>query len=161
VPDFSNRGESDGPLKRSEVNSLQPTIVGGRPEARDSGQLNIPLGIQTLIKKAAVDGEFRSVLLKTRAEAAREIDLQLTRSEILILSSIPKAQLETIIENTTVPVEHRRVFLGKLAAAMLALLAAGLPTGCDRYLEPGHPKTGTALKTPSVPPAAGTSGYWG
>jgi hypothetical protein len=47
-----------------------------------------------------------------------------------MLNAIPQEQLAQIVGQTTVPVEQRRVFLGQLAVAMLAVLGGGL-AGCE------------------------------
>ncbi len=103
------------------------TIVGSRPPGRGRGRGEIPHGIEVLIKKAAVDGAFRRVLLKTRAQAARKIGLELTPPEIAMLDATPAAQIEAIIENTKVPDAQRQVFLGQKATVMLAAIA----TNCE------------------------------
>lgn len=114
---------------------IEPTIVGGRPLAKNQSLQGIPRGIEVLIKKASVDPEFRTVLLEKRADAA--------------------AQIEKIIENAKVPDEYRRLFLGKVAAAMLAVL--GIPLFArawesgrkrvqwDLWQSPYHPRGGTPL----------------
>ena len=91
----------------------------------------IPRGIEVLVKKASVDKEFMAVLLERRAEAAGEIGLELTDTEKAMLESIPAAQLEAIISRTKVEPQNRRVFLGKVAAAMLAAVGASV-AGCRR-----------------------------
>jgi hypothetical protein len=82
----------------------------------------IPRGIEVLVKKASVDPAFRQALLEKRAAAAAEIGLELSATEATMLNSVPQSQIEQIVQNTTVPDEHRRVFLGKAAAAMVAVL---------------------------------------
>jgi hypothetical protein len=82
----------------------------------------IPRGIEVLVKKASVDPEFRALFLERRAGAAGEIGLALEPAEAAMLAAVPAAQLEAIIARTAVPEEHRRAFLGKAAAAMLATL---------------------------------------
>jgi hypothetical protein len=89
----------------------------------------IPKGIEVLIKKAAVDEQFRASLLDLRADAAGLIDLKLEPPEIAMLSSASRVQLESIISNTSVPDSQRRVFLGKVAALMLAAIGIG-SAGC-------------------------------
>jgi len=84
----------------------------------------IPRGIEVLVKKASVDPAFRTLLLQKRTEAAGEIDLELDAAEAMMLDAVPDAQLEAIIARTSVPQEHRRTFLGKAAAAMLAAIGA-------------------------------------
>lgn len=111
---------------------IEPTIVGGRPLAKSQSLQGIPRGIEVLIKKASVDPEFRSVLLEKRASAATEIELELSAAEAALLNAIPATQIEKIIENAKVPDEHRRLFLGKVAAAMLAVLGLPITAGCMR-----------------------------
>jgi len=83
-----------------------------------------PQGIEVLMKKASIDPDFAELLLVDREAAAREIGLELDRSEAMMLKAVPTEQLEAIIVQTIVPHEHRRTFLGKAAAAMLAALGA-------------------------------------
>ena len=82
-------------------------------------------GIEVLLKKAAVDPAFRQLLLEKRAEAAREIGLELSEAETDILAGFPREQLEKIIENTRVEPVHRAVFLGRVGRIMLATVIAG------------------------------------
>jgi hypothetical protein len=86
----------------------------------------IPRGIEVLVKKAAVDAEFKRLLLEKRAEAAKEIGLTLEPAEAQMLAAAPREQLEAIIARTTVAPSLRPVFLGGAAAVMLAALGAGI-----------------------------------
>jgi hypothetical protein len=85
----------------------------------------LPRGIEVLVKKASVDMNFRRLLLKKRAEAAREIDLELDETEKAMLTAIPREQLEKIIDNTKVPPEQKKVFLSSVGRIMLASVIAG------------------------------------
>ena len=107
-----------------EQEAVRTTIVGGRPPGSGQSVGDIPRGIEVLVKKAAVDADFKTLLLERRAAAAEEIGLQLEPAEALMLAAAPREQLEAVIAQTSVPEEHRRVFLGKAAAAMLAVLGA-------------------------------------
>ncbi len=118
----------------------------------------IPQGIEVLVKKASVDADFRELLLTSRAEAAGQIGLALTATESLMLAAVPRGQLEAIIAQVTVPQEHRRAFLGKAAAAMLAALGvaavnavAGGPTRGTRPDQIGS--AGVQPDRPNAPPA--------
>ncbi len=110
-----------------EYEAVCTTIVGGRPPGSGQPVGAIPRGIELLMKKAAVDPEFRTLLVERRAEAASQIGLQLDPAESLMLAVVPQTQLETIIDRTTVPLEHRRAFLGKTVAAMLAAVGVLTP----------------------------------
>jgi hypothetical protein len=112
---------------------------------------NVPRGIEVLIKKAAVDPQFRSLLLEKRAEAAGTIGLELHPSEIAMLAGIPQAQLEAIISRTRVDAKLRPILMGAAAAVMLVALGADL-TGC-RESRPPAP-TGSR---PDQPPSAAQS----
>ena len=90
----------------------------------------VPRGIEVLVSKASVDPAFKAILLKRRASAAEEIGLALEPPEVAMLNGVPEAQLEAIIARTKVPQEHRRAFLGKAAAVMLAAVGLTSP-GCE------------------------------
>ena len=123
-----------------EQQAVVTTIVGGRPPGAGQPVGQIPRGIEVLVKKAAVDAEFRALLLEKRAEAAVEIGLALDPAEAMMLSAVPAAQLEAIVARTEVPDEHRRTFLGKAAAAMLAALGVVTTVaGCPKGIAPDRP----------------------
>jgi acyl carrier protein len=117
----------------------------------------IPQGIEVLVKKASVDAQFRELLLTRPTEAAGQIGLALTAAESLMLAAVPRGQLEAIIAQVSVPQEHRRAFLGKAAAAMLAALGVGggmalggQPTRGTRPSDPGT--FGLQPDLPNAPP---------
>jgi len=85
----------------------------------------IPKGIEVLVKKASVDPAFRKLLLEKRSQAADEIGLKLSPTEVSMLTAIPAAQLEAVIASTKVEPRHVAEFMGKVAAVMLAALAVG------------------------------------
>ncbi len=114
----------------AEQQAITTTIVGGRPPGCGQSVGEIPRGIEVLVKKAAVDAEFRELLLDKRAAAATQIDLTLEPAEAMMLDGVPREQLEQIIDGTRVKPEHRAALLGKVAAFMLAAL--GMQTlSCD------------------------------
>ena len=60
-----------------EQETVRTTIVGGWPPGSGKPLGPIPRGIEVLVKKAAVDPQFRRLLLEKRGEAAKEIGLAL------------------------------------------------------------------------------------
>jgi len=145
-----------------EKEAIRTTIVGGRPPGCGKDVGDVPRGIELLVKKAAVDAEFRALLLEKRAGAAEEIDLTLTAGEKLMLQAAPSEQLEAIIANTSVAPQHRRALMGKAAAVMLVAFSASL-TGCgpgptettlgSRPDEPGVWNSGPQVDPKSDTPA--------
>jgi hypothetical protein len=102
---------------------------------------SIPRGIEVLVKKASVDPGFRKLLLDNRAEAAKEIDLELNQNEIDMLAAISYGQLEKIIDNTKVPPEQEKVFLGSIGRIMLMTVVAGTIVTCTLLPSLGHSRT--------------------
>ena len=99
------------------------TIVGGRPPARPGIRSDVPRGIEVLLRKASVDEAFRGRLLTDFEAAARSIDLELAPGERAVLGSVTPAALSAMIARVEIPAEHRGVFKGRAAAAMLAIVA--------------------------------------
>ncbi len=105
----------------------------------------IPRGIEVLVKKAAVDEEFKALLLRERAEAAEAIELDLDPAEAAMLNAIPASQLEAIIASTKVDEKVRPALLGRAAAVMIAALgvsgaSCGVLTPKTRGIDPDRPK---------------------
>ncbi len=125
--------------KPNEQEAVRTTIVGGRPPGSGRTNVTVPRGIEVLLKKAAVDPEFRQELLERRDAAAAAIQLELEPAEHAMLKAIPDEQLKTIISQTTVPLEQRRVFLGQVAALMLATISAGLAGCTTKGIRPDRP----------------------
>ncbi len=149
-------------MSAKEPEAVRTTIVGGRPPGSGRTNLSVPRGIEVLVKKAAVDPGFRERLLEIRGAAAEEIELRLTAAEAAMLGRVPREQLLQVIEQTAVPDEQRRAFLGKVAVAMLAALGPGL-SGCSEAepagIQPDRPTNSPATRgiqpdqpTPLPPP---------
>ncbi len=110
----------------------------------------LPRGIEILIKKAAVDAEFKRVLLDKRADAAKDIDLALVPAEAAMLGAIPAAQLEAIVAGTKVDAKLRPALLGKAAAVMIAALGVS-GAACTGY--PPATRGVRPARPPKVEPA--------
>ena len=87
----------------------------------------LPCGIEILLKKSVVDAGFRKLLLDDPEAAARSIELELEPVELALLRSMPTEQIRAVIDRTEVPNAHRRAFLGKTAALMIAVMAGAVP----------------------------------
>jgi hypothetical protein len=127
------------PFEQEAVNT---TIVGGRPPGAGKPVGNIPRGIEVLVKKASIDSAFKTLLLEKRADAAKEIELALEPSEVMMLNTVPREQLESIIAKTTIRPSQRAAFMGKVAALMIVALTATI--GCKeestRGIQPDKPE---------------------
>lgn len=150
------RDASRGPggTRAVEQEAVRTTIVGGRPPGCGQPIGEIPRGIEVLVRKAAVDPEFKAVLMERRAAAADEIGLELQPAEAAMLAAVPAPQLESIIARTSVPPEYRRAFLGKAAAAMLATFGLVTAAGCPLGSQPDRPPT-KGVRPDRPPPPTG------
>jgi hypothetical protein len=110
---------------RNERPAVRTTIVGGRPPGSGKNVGSVPRGIEVLTKKAAVDPEFKALLLTKRSAAAADIGLELSEAEAAMLDGVPEVQLEGIIANTKVNPKLRPAFMGRVAAVMQAALGTG------------------------------------
>ena len=144
--------------KPVEQETVRMTIVGGRPPGSGKPLGPIPRGIEVLIKKAAVDPEFKALLLEKRAEAAQAIGLVLDPAEAMMLAAAPAAQLESVIAQTTVAPALRPAFLGRAAAVMLVALGAAVVTDCgdSRGIQPDRPPAVSPTEGVVSPPAETT-----
>ena len=142
----------DRPMEQPAVKT---TIVGGRPPGSGKAVGPIPRGIEVLIKKAAVDPGFKTLLLAKRDGAAKAIDLTLEAAEAMMLKATPRAQLEAIIAQTSVHPSVLPAFLGRAAAVMLVALGAGT-LGCDKVevtdgIAPDRPPAKRVEPPPHIP----------
>jgi outer membrane biosynthesis protein TonB len=135
--------------RTAEQPAVRTTIVGGRPPGPGKGVGAVPRGIEVLVKKAAVDPEFKALLLAERSGAADAISLELSDAETAMLDGVPVEQLEAIIANTTVSPKLRPAFTGRAAAVMLAALGVGL-AGCGDDDGTGPQVRGTRPDEPEV-----------
>ncbi len=138
-----------------DPNKPKPALTAAGTPSVPGGPGAIPRGLEVLLKKAAIDPEFRVLLLEQRAGAAAAIELDLTPAETAMVNAIPADQLKQLIANTTVPSEQRRVFLGRTAAAMLLAIGAGavlLPMCArakSRGISPDRPRRGEIPTAPT------------
>lgn len=137
------------------------TIVGGRPAGASGNKPGIPRAMELLIKRAAIDADFRHRLLSERASLADQLAIPLDASERAMLSSIPEKQLSAIISGTRVPESQKGLLLGS-PATMLLLLAqltfggSGVPAHAQQtgHIPPSGSQVETAIRAnEQVPPA--------
>lgn len=162
---------SDEPRDRQkpEMPAVRTTIVGGRPPGSGVPLGSVPRGVEILIQKAAVDPDFKALLLEKRSAAAAEIELPLQPAEAAMLDNAPTEQLEAIITGTKVPEKTRRALLGTVTAATLAVLGVSIivpSLARSRGIEPDVPPTTPGVRPnqipttrgiqPDVPPTIGT-----
>ena len=108
---------------------VRRTIVGGRPLARKKRKLKIPIGIEKVLCKAAVDPAFRAALYENRREALDGLGDELSEAEADILMSIPIEPLDSMVAGID-PKRHagRRFMKGVMAATFVT---AALTTSID------------------------------
>lgn len=136
-------------MDKREMEVVKMATAGRRSAGGGQRIVTAPRGVEVLVKKAAVDEEFRGMLLAKRGAAAAAIGLELDPAEAAMLSTISEEHLARIIDQTVVPTEHRRVFLGKMAAAMLTAIGVGLVLTDEDVLAQGGGRA--ALASPPPP----------
>ena len=111
---------------------VRNTIVGGRPLARRKRKIRIPIGIERVLCKAAVDPVFRVALFDNREGALARLGEDLTAEETAILMSIPGENLATMVARID-PAKHtkRRFMKGVMAATLAAMTAGAGGLACD------------------------------
>lgn len=85
--------------------------------------MKAPRGLEILVKKAAVDADFKNQLLSKREAFAREHSIPLDPTEESMLASTSEEQLKNMIEHTTVPETQRSYLMKASIVAIVALIA--------------------------------------
>ncbi|MBI2898335.1 MAG: hypothetical protein HYY06_32595 [Deltaproteobacteria bacterium] len=135
-----------------EVGAESPrtTIVGARPPEGPGAAPPVPVGIQRLLRLAAVDEVFRQELVARRAQVAEAAGVKLTATESAILDAIPAGQILTMAESVPVPEPARRDFLRQTAASAVVLLGGAALAACEACGGPFPGPVGGAR--PDIPP---------
>jgi hypothetical protein len=84
------------------------TVVGGRPRGQKEAGPRVPRGAETVFRKASLDSTFCQRLLDQRGSAAYEAGIRLTMAEDTILASVPRTQLQAMIDHMQVSEAKRR-----------------------------------------------------
>jgi len=143
--------EGDEP---GETPSPRTTIVGGRPPEAAGASFPVPVGLQRLLRLAAVEAAFLEELVVKRAEVAGPAGVELTPSERAILEAAPEEQLRAMARAVPPPEPTRRDFLRKTAATAVVLLGGAAIEGC-----PGSGAApDAAAPEPPPPPRPDTPG---
>jgi len=103
----------------------------------------VPVGIQRLLRLAAVDEAFRAQLLEKRDAVARAAGVELTETERAVLRAASEAQLDAMAKHLPPPASPRREFFRQTAATAAAVLAGSAllaSESCrkERRSEAGH-----------------------
>lgn len=107
------------------------TIVGGRPAAHRKRKLRVPIGIEKVLVRAAVDDEFRGKLLSDRAQALAGLGNDLTPTERTVLSTIPNDSLIQMVQNIDLKRHGKKRFMRGVVNAVLVTSAASAALSCS------------------------------
>jgi hypothetical protein len=94
--------------------------------------ISVPVGLEQLLFRAAVDPELRAELVRDRVAAAERRGLKLTASERSVLAIAPDDQLEAMIDRIDTSEQNlaKRKFMRAVAATAVTLAAGtGLAAG--------------------------------
>ncbi len=94
-------------------------------------KISIPVGIEKVLYKAAIDPVFRDLLLVDRKKAVESQHMKLSPSEMTILGNVSGSALSIMIDRIK-PRQHGRKKLMKAVAAAVVTLATGTAAiACD------------------------------
>ena len=145
---------------------VRRTIVGGRPAARPNNKLRVPVGIEKVLYRAAVERDFRELLFKDRRQAIEASGFELLESEAHILTSVPSPVLKGMVAKVDVRRHTPGRFMRAVAGCALAATTALVAVDCGSEAEmgvrpeavienPGHMDAGGARPEPG-PEEVGT-----
>jgi len=111
--------------------SVRTTIVGRRPPG-DDARVEVPIGIERVLRRAAADPRYRARLRTDCDGALQASGLALTSAERAILLAAPPEQLDAMVAQLAPTSPSRRSWLRRLAAAA-AIVVCGAVTqpGCE------------------------------
>ncbi len=107
------------------------TIVGGRPLRRPKRRISIPVGIEKVLYKAAIDPAFKRFLIADRMKAVESENMRLSPSEMLIFRNVSDSALRTMISMIRPKKHGTRKLMKAVAAAVVTLTAGTAGMGCD------------------------------
>lgn len=116
-----HHGERHGPQRRQE-RKRWTTIVGVFPGSAAGARAAIPRGIEVLVKKAAVDPEFRCCRFAQR-RGSEEHRPELSATESMMLSTVP-GRPRRVHRCDQRACHAAPVFRGRVVAVMLAALGS-------------------------------------
>ncbi len=108
---------------------VRTTTVDGRPPG-DELAVPVPMGIERVLRKAAIDEGFRSRLVAGREATLDASGLAFTDSERAILLATPEEQLSAMVDRLQPAAPARRGFLRRVAAAAGLAIFGAVNWGC-------------------------------
>ncbi|MBM4353863.1 MAG: hypothetical protein FJ109_08715 [Deltaproteobacteria bacterium] len=116
---------------------VRRTIVGGRPLARRTRTIRVPIGIEKILVRAAADASFRRRLFEDRATALQPFAGELSATEADVLAGIPAETLREMVGRIDLKRHATGRFMKGVLAAALAASATTLMS-CEAF--EGHTK---------------------
>jgi hypothetical protein len=109
------------------------TIKGDQPNKRHkfAGKIQVPVGVEKILFRAAGDEGFKERLLSDRAEAIEESSVTLRSSEAGMLTAISNEALSNMIASINPENPKRRKFMGLVAATAASIVAGTVDSGCQ------------------------------
>jgi hypothetical protein len=100
---------------------VRTTVVGGRPRKRSTATIRIPIGIERILYRAAVDPKFREQLHADRDSAIRSSGIRLLPSERMIIATVNDNALDSMIDRIHPEMHGKRRFMQSVAASFITL----------------------------------------
>lgn len=117
----------------SEKDKPARTYVSGNPAKRHActTQVQVPIGVEKLLYRAAEDEEFKTKLIENRRIALQESGLSLRSSEMTLLSAISAAAIEKMIDKIVPANPRRSKFMSMIATAAASFVVGTVESGCS------------------------------
>lgn len=104
---------------------------GAKSRNRPGISMEIPINIERVLLRAAMDRAFRDALLESSEEALRGTGFDLIASERAMLAAMPRSTLETMIDRLVPGRGRKGRFAKHVAAAVAGSMILTASTGCE------------------------------
>ena len=128
-----HQSENSSHTRALKKRAVKTTIVGGQLAENERRMAPVPEGIEQLLELAAANSDIAKLLFSDRQHLLSAETIQLTPTEINIISAIDNQTLKQMLKRVKTRLESdlpRRKFLCKSAMTILATMGIPLLSGC-------------------------------
>ncbi len=105
--------------------------ITGKPLKQPRAKISIPVGVEKVLYKAAIDPAFRGRLLEDRMKAIESEDMKLRPSEMMVMRNVKGSALRKMIERIRPQQHGGKRIMKAVATAVLTLATGTAGVACD------------------------------